>query len=200
MRLDRRTLSCAALLAVVAFATAAMTADADDVAVHFQQGNDFDIVVAGSGEAGWEPADVDWEQGDRHAYTVLLSEDGALPMLAPGGSLSFRIAARNTSDLPALLSLSVSDPDVRTGETDPATGYPVELFEQLHFTVTDGSRVLLRDVDGATVTAVPYAWPRNWRPGEARVLDVTIALPEGLGNEWQGASTGIQFGFEAHNG
>lgn len=198
--LDRRVWSWGALVAVAALATTAMTVDAEEIDVRFAGRDDFDIVVAGDRDPEWVPTPADWVQGNPDAYTILLTEDGARPQIGPGGTLSLRIAARNaTPELPAIVGLTVSDPDVHTGETHPVTGRPVELFEQLRFTVRDGDTVLVDDIAGDRIADASYAWPTAWAPGETHVLDVSISLPEHLGNEWQDAASAVQFSFEAIN-
>jgi hypothetical protein len=114
--------------------------------------------------------------------------------------MTLRVAARNASgELPARVRLTIADPDDNSGDLDPATGRPVDLFDQLHFTVRDGTTVLLADVEGSGVTGSTYDWPVPWGPGEVRVLDVTIALPVTLGNEWEDATSAVQFSFEANS-
>ncbi|KRD42713.1 hypothetical protein ASE27_17935 [Oerskovia sp. Root918] len=205
--MHRKIWSWGALLGVVTLATSAMVVDSDTVDVRFAQGDDFDIMVAGSLEPGWTPHPASWGHGNPDAYDVVLGADpgsGARPggpqVIGPGGQLTFRVAALNTSPgLPARVALTVTDPDDRSGATDPATGRPVELFSQLRFTIVEDGEVLVDDLDGPALAAATHEWTESWAPDEMHLLEVTVALPADLDNQWQDATSAIQLRFEAQN-
>lgn len=198
---DRRVWSWGALGAVAIMATTAMVVDAEIVDVHFAQPESFDIVVSGSRTDGWQPGDADWEQGNPEAYNILLNADGSNLELGPGGQMTLRIAAKNASPgLPGLVALSMSDPDDRSGQTDPDTGAYLELYDQLRFTILENGTPLVSDVAAADlVDGRVHDWSASWAAGEVHILDVTIALPHAVDDRWQGAMTDVQFRFEAIN-
>lgn len=205
--MHRKIWSWGALLGVVALATSAMVVDSDTVDVLFVQGDDFDIMVAGSLDPAWTPGPASWGHGNPDAYDVTLGAEpgpGAAPgrpqVIGPGGHLTFRVAARNTSPgLPARVVLTVSDPDDRSDQTDPVTGRPVELFSQLRFTIVEDGEVIVEDLDGPALAASSHEWTDSWAPDEVHVLDVKVSLPADLDNQWQDATSAVQLRFEAQN-
>ena len=195
----RLLLASGALVACGIALTAAAFTDSATVAVELDGSkNHFDLVVAGyvGDRAGaWRPEAKDWRQGNPGAYELSVSAFGS-GMLAPGSSMSGRIAVRNDSPrLDGNLSLTIGDPLPRGDERDPHTGRFVELFDQLIFSVSDESRVLIDRVPAADLTTV--SWPEPFAAGDVKVLDVTIEMSSGADNRWQLASTDVQFGFEA---
>ena len=109
-----------------------------------------------------------------------------------------RVSAQNASPrLAGLLSLAITDPQPRGNATDPQTGTYLELFDQLVFTVRDGSTVLFDHVPATALQT--YTWSEPLEAGRDVVLDVLIELPSTVDNRWQGASTAVQFHFEAEN-
>ncbi|MDD7960927.1 hypothetical protein [Microbacterium thalli] len=192
----RLSLAAGALLSVGALFTAATFTDAADVHVFLDGSqNTFEIRTAGSVRDGWVPSEDQWQPGRPAPYEIALEEG---TVLAPGGSISLRIAAQNASPrLAGTLSLSIVDPDPRGDEIDPDTGRFVELFDQLQFTVRDGDRTLMDRVPAPELTT--YTWDDAFEAGEHRLLDVRIDLPDTVDNRWQGAGTGVQFQFEGEN-
>ncbi|RKS90180.1 hypothetical protein DEU37_1500 [Microbacterium sp. AG790] len=192
----RLVLASGALIAASALATAAAFVDYADVNVSLDgTRNTFDIRTAGSDSPTWEPTAADWEQGNPTAYEVSLRSGATL---APGGSLAVRIGAQNSSpSLAGLLSLTITDPQPRGNATDPRTGAYLELFDQLVFTVRQGSTVLFDHVPATALQT--YRWAEPLPAGDDVVLDVLIELPSAVDNRWQGASTAVLFHFEAEN-
>jgi hypothetical protein len=189
----RALLSWCALLGVAALTTAAAVVDVEHLDVRITPGAQLDLQVAGSAEAGWTPVEADWVQGDPDAYRIDL---GDLADLGPGGEVHVRVAARHgVDDLPATVRLVVSDPDDEQGLTDPATGTRTELFDQLRITVAEGDVLLIDVPPGADEAALSHAWTQVWQPGEVRLLDVTIAVPVDLRDDWQGARTDVLLTF-----
>lgn len=195
--MSRRTvLSWFALFGVAALTTAAVVTDAKQLDVRFVPDATHDLVVAGSADPGWTPAETDWDQGDPTAYRIALTPDGSTAQIGPGEVLRFRVAARHgVTDLPATVVLTVSDPDAQGDRTDPVTGTRAELFDQLRITVADAGVVLLDADPGAGAAALTHDWLDAWQPGETHLLDVTVSVPEDLGNAWQGATTDLQLTF-----
>lgn len=184
---------CAALLTAAAFTDFADV----DVTLDGSQ-NRFDIVTTGSSTPGWMPTATEWVQGKPEAYQIKLTSDGSGYVLSPGARLDLRVAARNASPrLGAELSLKILDPDAHGDATDPVTGRYVDLWNQLVFTVREGSTVLFDHVKATDLAA--YVWQQPTAAGTERVLDVTIQLPSSVDNRWQLASTDIRFDFEAVN-
>lgn len=188
-----------ALLAAGALITAATLTDSADVVVTMDgTHNAFDIMTAGSVEPGWEPAASDWAQGNPAAFEIRLTDDGSDYVLSPGGALDLRVAARDASPrLSARLSLTILDPDPRGDAINPETGGYEELYDQLVFTVHDGTTTIFDAVPAAELTT--YTWDDALPAGTSKLLDVHIELPESVGNDWQLASTDIQLHFEAVN-
>ena len=184
------------LLAAGLLVTAAAVTDTQEsLALLDGSGNRFDLVTTGSPEPGWAPAKTDWAQGNPSPYQIALTGDGSGYLMSPGSRLDLRIAVKNDSPrLAGEVSLEVEDPRDRGEERDPVTGNFVELFPQLIFTIRDGERVLAERVLAPDLITMPLA--ASLSPGDSRVLDVSIALPESLDNRWQRASTDVQFRFE----
>lgn len=195
-RTRRLAFASGALIAAGALATAAPFVDYADVIVSLDgTRNTFDIRTTGSDDPQWQPAATDWQQGTPDAYELSLRSGTTL---APGGSLAVRVAAQNSSPtLSGLLSLTIIDPQPRGDATDPRTGTYLELFDQLVIAVHEGSTVLVDDVPATALQK--YTWPRPLEAGRDVVLDVLIQLPSTVDNRWQGASTAVQFHFEAEN-
>lgn len=190
----RIALTWCALLGVAALTTAAVVVDTDEVAIGFTPPPGHDLVVAGSAEPGWEPSEADWDQGRPTAYVVAAGSAD----VGPGGSLHLRLAARHgAEDVAARVRLEVDDPDDQGARTDPATGTRVELFDQLHVVVADAAsgEVLVDAGPGSDRATRTHLWDEPWEHGETRVLDVTVSVPVGLGDAWQGAATGLRFHF-----
>ncbi len=192
----RLIIAAGAVLAIGALTTAAAFVDLADVRVALDgTRTTFDIRTAGSDATGWEPSPSDWQQGNPDAYEVALHSGATL---APGGVLVLRVAVQNNSPaLAGTLSLDIVDPQPRGQEIDPTTGRYVELFDQLVFTVKQGSTVLFDHVPATAMTT--YVWSAALASGDDMVLDVQIDLPPSVDNRWQGASTAVQFHFEAEN-
>jgi len=188
-----------ALFAAGALLTAATLTDSADVTVTMDgSGNTFDIVTTGSIEPGWQPTLDDWVQGNPAAYDIPLTADGTGYVLSPGSALDLRIAARDASPrLPARLSLTILDPNPRGDTTDPATGRYVELYDQLVVTVKDGATTIFDRVPTSELST--YTWDDPLSVGGEKVLDVRIEMPTSVTDEWQLASTDIQFNFQAVN-
>ncbi|WP_125098593.1 hypothetical protein [Leucobacter chromiireducens] len=196
----RRTLLAAGVvLGVSALVTAAMLVDTkESIAILDGTQNRFDIVTMGSADPAWEPAAANWQQGNPEAYRIRLTQDDSPFVVSPGASLDLKIAVKNASPtLGGHLSLRVEDPNDRSAERDPETNNYVDLFPALVFTVAEGGTVLINRVAGPDLQTVGLAGVVA--PGEARVLDVTVEVPEGLGNEWQLAATDVQFRFDGEN-
>lgn len=197
--MHRRTvLSWSALLGIAALTTAAAVTDAERLDARFVPAATLDLVVAGSADPGWTPGAADWQQGDPTAYRIALTPDGSAAQIGPGEVLRFRVAARHgATDLPALVVLTVSDPDAQGERTDAVTGARAELFDQLRITVVDaeGGAVLLDALPGSDAAALSHVWADEWQPGETWLLDVVVEVPEELGNAWQGATTDLQLTF-----
>ncbi|MGO4431733.1 hypothetical protein AB4Y88_00085 [Paenarthrobacter sp. RAF9] len=156
--------------------------------------NTFDILVAGSTQSSWTPASEDWVQGNPETYDIGLRPGDGL--ISPGGHVDLRIAAQNASPRNSgVVSLKVMDPLSRGDAVDPETGRFVELFDQLVFTVREGQTTLMDRVPAAELAA--YTWPAQFHPGDVHQLDVRIELPGAVDNRWQGASTDVQFSFQA---
>lgn len=159
--------------------TAAQLTHSSDVTVEFDPVT-FALESAGSAEPGWQPADGDWQSGDR-PVTVDLAEDTP----APGRPVEVRVAVRNTAGVPAEVVLSLVDPD-------PVPG---DLFQALEAEVVED--------DGTVIAAGPAAGLRLPLAGElapdrqeARVLVVRIHLPVTGDDRWAGARTGVQVVFD----
>lgn len=179
--------------------TAAALTDSATVAVTMDGSqNRFDIVVAGDyseSASSWIPTESAWQQGNPDAYELAIGP-GQDNLLSPGGWIDGRIAVKNVSPrLAGMISLSISDPIFRIGETDPATGNYLELFDQLIFTVVDDGTTLLDRVPASELTE--YNWNAAMLAGQSRVLDVRIEMSSAADNRWQLASTDIQFRFTA---
>lgn len=195
----RPALSWLALLGIAALTTAAVVSDVEQLDARLVPGAELDLVVAGSATPGWTPTPADWQQANPTAYRIPLTRDEQGVIVGPGGSLTFRVAARHhDEDLPAYVRLTISDPDDRRGHSDPATGRWVELFDQLRITVADEGRVLVDGV-GAEPDTLTHSWTRPWAPGEARLLDVTVTVPADLGDAWQDSATDLQITFESES-
>lgn len=195
---SRLLLAGGGLLGIAALTTTAFFTDFADLEAQVDgTRNTFDIVVAGSAAPGWTPAPADWAQADETAYLIDLGGSTELP---PGGTRQVTIAVRNASPiLSGDVSISLSDPDPREGETDPVTGRFVELFDRLEFVLSERGDELL-----ATSGAAPDGERRVMLrdplgPGEVREIAVAISLPAATDDRWQQASTQIQFRFEAVN-
>lgn len=188
-----------AILAAGALITAATITDSADVTVAIDGSrNTFDLVVSGSVEPGWSPSAADWDQGNPDAFQIALTDDGSGYVLAPGAALDVRVAARNASPrLAGTLRLTILDPDPRGNSVDPETGRQTELYDQLVFTVRDADTVIYDHVLAGDLET--YTWDAPLSAGDDTVLDVRIEMPASLGNEWQLASTDVQFHFEAVN-
>ncbi|MFC6356469.1 hypothetical protein [Luethyella okanaganae] len=194
----RALLASGVLLASGALLTAAAFTDYDDVTVALDGShNRFGIVVAGAAGTQWEPTSNSWVQGNPEAYRIALGS-GSSHVLSPGGILDLRIAVKNDSpSLAGLIDLDIVDPQPRGQQSDPATGNYLELFDQLLFTVSEGGTVLLDRVPATQ--PLSFAWSAPLAAGDHRLLDVRIELPDSVDNRWQGASTDVQFQFEAVN-
>ncbi|MBD3778145.1 MAG: hypothetical protein IE923_02610 [Micrococcales bacterium] len=189
----RIMLSWCALAGVAALTTAAALTGAGEQDVRFWPGAGHDLVVAGSTRPGWVPSAADWEQGRPEAYRIGL--DPAARELGPGGVLELRVAARHGAhDAPSEVRLAVTDPDDRGARTDPRTGSRLELFDQLHLLVVDAAtgEVLVDAGPGSTAESRSARWGGVWQPGEVRLVDITVTVPEELTDAWQGAVTDIQ--------
>lgn len=188
------------VLAVGALLTAAAISDYADVDVILDgSSNTFDIVVAGqAGTTTWTPGDDVWEQGDTDPFQIRLANGDTDIVMAPGSIVDVRVAAKNASPrLASLMTLTIRDPAPRGSETDPGTGNFIELYDQLVFTVRDGSTVLFDRVPAPELTS--HTWPHALDPDDFLLLDIAIELPESVDNRWQLASTDVQFHFEAVN-
>lgn len=175
-------------LGISALPTAAMLSDTAGITVRLDgSANTFDIVVSGSGAPGWIPDPTEWEQGDAIPFSLPGSS------LAPGGAAQFRIAVKNASKLAGRISMKVADGDPKGAAVNPA-GRFVELFDQLDFTVKSDGRTLVDHTPGTAVGTVGE--PFELGPGEYRVFDVTLGLPEELDNRWMDARTDVLFRFE----
>ncbi|WP_028707469.1 hypothetical protein [Propionicicella superfundia] len=193
----RLTAAAGSIIAVGALLTAAAITDRSDVDVVLDgSSNTFDIMVAGqAGTRTWTPAEDVWEQGDVEPFRIRLANGDTDIVMAPGSSLDVRVAAKNASPrLASHMTLTISDPQPRGSETDPATGNFVELYDQLLFTVRDGSTVLFDRVPAPDLTS--YTWSHPVSSGDHLLLDVVIELPDSVDNRWQLASTDVQFHFE----
>ncbi|WP_448058825.1 hypothetical protein [Cellulomonas hominis] len=194
-----RILAWGSLVGLAAAATAATISDSGSVDVHFDRASGFDLMVVGDADPTWVPTDAAWSQGNPDAFRIALTADGSQAQIGPGGELTFRVAARNSSSATAaLVGLTIFDPESHSGETD-ADGRFVELYDQIAVTVTEGTTVLIDDVPGPVLASTPYAWPQEWAPGEAHLLDVTVRVPYEIDNSWQGAHTDLQIQFDAEN-
>ena len=197
-RADRARLVVAGggLLGVTALMTTAFFTDFADLEAQVDGSqNTFDIVVAGSVEPGWRPADADWVQGDDEPFLIDLGDSTELP---PGGTKHVRIAVQNASPrIAGGLELELSDPDPQGNATDPATGRYLELFDQLEFELAADGATFFRTAGSGTAADRTYTWPIPLEPGEVREIDVAISLPRDVDDRWQQASTQIQFGFKA---
>lgn len=193
----RLVVAAGTLVSVAALLTAAVFTDTADVHVVLDGSqNTFDLQTAGSTDPGWQPTGASWSQGNPTPVDIELGPEAGV--LAPGGAMSVRIAARNASPrLAGQLALTVSDPDPLGDQLDPATGTYRELFDQLRFTVSEGATVLMDDVSATELET--YAWSEPLPAGASRVVDVRITLPDGVDDRWQRAGTGIRFSFTAVN-
>ncbi len=189
--LARLAFSLGAVCTTAALVTAAAFTDSSDVEVILDgERNRFDLVVAGSGEAGWTPSAEDWQQGRPDAVRIPVGAAGEL--LAPGGVVRYRIAVRNDSPtIAGLVDLEVTDPDDRRGRVDPGTGRFVELFDQLRIVVRHGSDVLIDRAPGTE--PMRAGWDLPLEPDEHRVLDVELSLPVEVDDRWQGSTTDLAF-------
>jgi hypothetical protein len=188
------------LVAAGVLLSAATLADVADTLVTMDGSRStFDILVAGSAAPEWSPVPADWQQGNVEALTIThFDGHGGGALLAPGGALAVRVAALNASPrVAATLSLTIVDPDPRSGGVDPVTGNRTELFGELVFTVRHGETVLLDRTPARDLST--YTWDSALPAGGSAVLDVTIEMPASLGNEWQLAATDVQFAFVAVN-
>lgn len=195
----RLFLATGSLVAAGALITAASFTDSADVDVALDGSrNNFDIVAAGKADPSWLPTPADWDQANPRGLRIFLTGDKSGYTMAPGGVLDLRIAAKNNSPrLSSLNGLRILDPLPRGAEKNPQTGTYLELFDQLVFTVSDGGKVLLDHATAGQLTAI--TWPDALRPGEYKLLDVRVELPDTVDNRWQMAATDIQFNFEAVN-
>lgn len=191
----RLILAAGSLVAVGALLTVATTTDTADHSVTFDGSrNVFDLMVSGSSDPGWEPRPSDWEQGNPEAYELKLDDSAGL--LAPDGELRVRIAAKNASPrLAGMVNLTILDPQPLGTQKNPASGTYLELFDQLVFTVREGNTVIFDRLPATALTT--HSWDRALAGGDYLLLDVLVELPESVGNRYQGASTTIQFHFEA---
>lgn len=195
----RIALAAGTLLTATALLTAATFVDYSDSELSVDGSkNTFDIVAAGNAAPGWLPTAADWQQGNPDAFRIKLTDDGSGYTMAPGSSLELRIAAKNNSPRVAgLLNLSIADPHPRGAQKDPLTGNFLDLFDQLVFTVKDGNNTLIDHVPATRLSSI--TWPSPLEAGDYKIVDVRIDLPNSVGNQWQLASTDIQFRFDAVN-
>ncbi|MDR1852813.1 MAG: hypothetical protein LBR21_09255 [Propionibacteriaceae bacterium] len=192
--LKRMALAGGSFLAALALLTSALVTDRGEVAVRMDGSeNTFDLVVAGEwGNPGWLPQASDWGEGDARPYRVALPS-GAV--LAPGGTVNLRVAAKNASPrIAGALTLEIRDPDPLGVARNPKTGNHLELFNQLEFTVKQESEVIYDHVSATGLGKRSVA--ESLAPQDFIIFDVQIGLPQNLGNEWQGATTGVEFHFE----
>ncbi|GAA2180366.1 hypothetical protein GCM10009847_17970 [Leucobacter tardus] len=188
-------------LAGVVLTAAALTDTAETRWVLDGSKNRFDIVTAGALEPDWKPQDSDWHQGNPDPYEVAIGENGEGVALGPGHSLEATVAVANASprDIAGRIGLKILDPNPLGDATDPDTGRYLELFDQLRFTVVDGTTVLADRVSADEFNDLAWQWPDPVAAGENRTLAVTISLPAEVDNRWQGAGTQLQFAFAGEN-
>ncbi|KXC06628.1 hypothetical protein [Microbacterium hominis] len=196
----RALLAVGAVFAASGFLTAAALSDSAEVVVTMDASrNGFDLMTAGSALSGWQPEATDWAQGRPDSYQIALDgPDGGGYPLAPGGSISLRVAVLNASPrLTGAVSLAIDDPFPRGNEIDPDTGRFVELFDQLVFTVSHDGVVVL---DGVPAPELPSTvWAGEIASGQSETFDVVIHLPDTVDDRWQQASTDIRFHFAGEN-
>ncbi|MDR1710516.1 MAG: hypothetical protein LBR58_01430 [Propionibacteriaceae bacterium] len=180
------------LLAASALLTDAAVVGSQTIQVH-GNGVRFSIETAAGTRADWQPGPADWKPSSQRV-TIKLCDEPQYP-LGPGQQVSVRVAARTTAAVPAALIVEARDPDPLGPALDPATGTYLELFDQLHVTVSeagqtffDGPATALVGVDLGELAPRPQADS----PAHGRLFDLTVSVPESVDNRWQGAATGFQ--------
>ena len=194
----RRTLLALGMLAGVGLlaTSAALTETRESYAAFDGRKNTFDLVAAGSTEPGWTPASGDWKQGAQGAIEIPLSD--LAEGLVPGGSADVHVAVKNNSPrIAGNVVVDILDPLDRTPQLDPVTGTFVDLFPALQFSVWDGGTLVLERASGAALAGIPLTG--ELAAGEHRELVVEVHLPGDLDNQWNGATTDVQFRFEGEN-
>jgi hypothetical protein len=174
-------------LAVLVMVTFGRVVDSAGVAVHANPVR-FAIETAAGIEAGWLPGDQDWQPSSQVVAIGLDSQDFPL---APGQSVTSRIAVRNTAAVPAGLVFAVADPDPQGKQTDPATGHYLELFDQLEVELSEAGQVLY--VGPATgLTSQELAGELAPESTSYRLFDLRVGVPDRVDNRWQQAKTGFR--------
>lgn len=196
-RLPRRAWAALGLLLGTAVLfTAAIVTEKVTFEAQFAPGNDhvFNLQVAGSDDLSWRPAESDWAEGNPETLTIGTTANGGGIPLPPGGTQEFLVAVRNASPtLGTTLTIKLFDPDPLGEATDPVTGNKLELFEALQITLKDGLEVV---ADSTTANLSEGATLRSLASSEQRFLTLSVHLPEGVTNEYNGARTGIGIRFE----
>ncbi|MFI2104603.1 hypothetical protein ACH436_15005 [Isoptericola sp. NPDC019693] len=181
MSTDRRRRRVAALLgiplAVVVALTTASVVHRTDALAHLTP-TTFDLQIAASEEAGWQPADADWREGrgGEAALDLELTQAAATGIL-PDRPVVLRFAVRNTAAVAARITLGARDLDPGVVARDAA----LDLYDVLVVTVHDGGTTL-----ADAVPAADLAPAFELGAGEHVVLDVRLAP---TGDAYLGAST-----------
>ncbi|MFD1201669.1 hypothetical protein ACFSWE_02180 [Leucobacter albus] len=196
-RVPRRAWATLGLLVgTAALLTAATVVERHSFDAVFTPGaeHDFNIQVDGSYDDSWTLERAQWHEGRPNTLTIEATPDGSGVPLPPGRVETFLLGVRNASPtLASTLTVELFDPDPLGAESDPTTGSRLELFDALHFTLSDGEHVI---VSGSGAEALSGAWQAGLAPTEARLLTLTILLPESVTNDYNGAGTGVGIRFD----
>lgn len=174
----------ASIVGVGAFAlvsvTAASTVDWGQLVVAVDGAeNTFDLKAAGSDEPGWAPTAASWQQGRPDPIVVILDD----ATIGPGTSVTARVAVLNASPrLGALVAFHLVPPAA-----------PNPLFDELRFTVSEGSHVYAQNVDAATASEIALTGPTA--SGAWRTLDLTVSLAPDATNELEWLRTPVTVRF-----
>ncbi|MFC4223907.1 hypothetical protein [Lysinibacter cavernae] len=205
----RFLLASGVLLGCVLLTTAAAFTDYGDSVVEFDGANNrYDLQVAGSLLNGWEPVEADWAQGRsdlgleyqslEDGYQIDFAKEGKSRAVGPGMKIDFRIAVKNNSPrVGSSLVMEILDPDPLGETKDASSGSFLELFDQLEFTVKDSGTVLYNNVPASDLTTM--VWDTQISPGDYKMLDVTISVPDDVDNRWIVAKTNVEFRFQGEN-
>lgn len=197
------------LLGCALLTTAAAFTDYGDSVVEFDgTNNSYDLQIVGSLLPGWEPSDADWLQGRSDLALEFQTVDDAAQLdferagvsrvIAPGASIDFRVAVKNSSPrVSSSLAMEIVDPDPLGAAMDASGESFLELFDQLEFTVTDAGTVLFDHVPAEKLTKID--WDAQIGAGDYKMLDVKISLPVSVDNRWMAARTNVEFRFQGAN-